>query len=113
MKLDIPHEQRPFSGEEVLLYYDGPLLFWMPHPSLRLLAVALEHDGNKCPFLVCEVSEEDAQALVTNRKTLRAVVLDARRHFHLNDYGDDELWLREVHTLEHAWLPGDVTLQPT
>jgi hypothetical protein len=103
---------RPFSGPEVLAYYDGPLLFWLPHPVFRLLAVALPGDAGHWPFLIVHVSESDAQALEANKLTLRRAVLGAEAHYLLRDYDAPSLLLEPMlpEQLPEAWLPGDLPI---
>lgn len=109
--LAIPHEQRPFGGDDVLIYYDGPLLFFLPVPEQRLLAIALPADAGTCPFLVVELTEEQARAMLANEVTLRSVVLAASGAWFMPDYGADSLVLEPRTSIPQAWLPGDVRLQ--
>ncbi len=108
--LSIPHEKRPFSGDEVLAYYDGPLLFWLPVPGRRLLTVMLPYEADRMPALVVELSEEQAGAMLANEVTMRSVVLSAKAAWHMADYSADTLVLTGVDHIPEEWLPGDVTL---
>lgn len=108
--LSIPHDRRPFCGPDVLFYYDGPLLFWLPVEGRRLLAVALPDDAGHWPFLVVETTNEQALALEENRLTLQAAVLAAEAKWHLRDFGAETLALEPLDTIPEAWLPGDVML---
>ncbi len=108
--LSIPHAQRPFSGDDVLAYYDGPLLFWLPVPGRRLLVVMLADEETRMPALVVELSEEQACAMLANQVTMRAVVLAAQAAWYMADYGADTLVMTAVDHIPDEWLPGDVTL---
>ena len=111
--LALPRDQRPYSGMEVLMYYDGPLLFWLPspQPQRRLLAVALfDIDGMAWPFLVADMGEAAATDLMENRLTLQAAVLTAPRAYLLRDYGADVLQLERLDAIPEDWLPGDAYL---
>lgn len=112
LQLSIPHDKRPFSGMDVLFYYDGPLLFWMPCEGRRLLTLALPDEVGPWPFVVVEVSEEAAQGLEDNRLTLRAVVLGGSARWVLYDYGAETLALEPLESIPEDWLPGDVCLRP-
>ena len=112
LKLALPHAQRPFFGEGVLMFYNGPLIFWLPHPSLRLLAFAVPIQQQQYPCLVVEVSAEQAQAFLSNQISARRLCLEARQAWHLPDYGADELILEPLAGIPVNWLPGDVMLQP-
>jgi hypothetical protein len=109
--LDIPHYKRPFCGMDVLFYYDGPLLFWMPCEGRRLLTVALPDEVGPWPFLVVEMTEEAAQALEGNRLTLRAAVLAGMTRWLLTDYGAEILEFQPLQAIPEDWLPGDVCLR--
>ncbi|MBU9200442.1 hypothetical protein KTD31_03615 [Burkholderia multivorans] len=109
--LSIPHDKRPFCGPDVLCYYDGPLLFWLPVEGRRLLAVALPDEAGHWPFLVVEVTDAQALALESNQLTLRAAVLAAGARWHLRDYDAETLVLESLDSVPEAWLPGDVMLK--
>ncbi len=110
---NVPRELRPFGPEETLLYYDGPLLFWLPVEGRHLLAVALfEEDDAAWPFLVSELSAETAAALKANELTLQRAVLDALAWYFLADYDAEVLDFEPVQQVPEDWLPGDVTLDP-
>lgn len=108
--LQIPHEQRPFDGEGVLIFYDGPQLLWLPVEGSRLLALGLPPEAGACPYLVAELTEDQAQALLRNEVTLRSLYQTATLWL-LADYGADELTLEPVLYVSEDWLPGDVRLQ--
>lgn len=108
--LTIPHEQRPFSGDDVLAYYDGPLIFWLPFLGRRLLTFALPDDAGHHPFLVLEVTEAQAQAFLTNKLTARRICLEATQAWLMPDYGADVLELAPLVAIPENWLPGDVML---
>lgn len=112
LKLAVPHAQRPFAAEGVLMFYDGPLIFWLPHPSLRLLAFAVLSQEQAYPCLVVEVTAEQAQAFLANQLSARRLCLESQQAWHLPDYGADELILEPLGSIPANWLPGDVMLQP-
>ncbi len=112
LNLCIEHDKRPFGGDDVLFYYDGPLLFWLPIDARRLLAVALPESVGPWPFLVVELSEEQAQALEGNRATLRAVCEACQEKWLMRDYGAATLVLEPlIGPLKDEWKPGDVMLR--
>jgi hypothetical protein len=111
VNLAIPHDQRPFCGSEVLFYYDGPQLFWLPCEGRRLLAVALPDEAGHWPFLVVELTEEQAQAVEGNRVTMRAVCLAGKAQWVMRDYDADSLALEPLEVIPEEWLPGDVLLR--
>jgi hypothetical protein len=113
LNLVIQPDKRPYCGSDVLCYYDGPQLFWLPCEGRRLLAVALPDDAGQWPFLVVELTEEQAQNLEGNRVTLLAVCLACKAKWHMRDYGADTLVLEPLSgPLSDDWLPGDVLLRP-
>lgn len=105
-----PQEQLPYSGEGVLCFYDGPLLLWLPHASLKLLAVALPEEAGTWPFLVAELSGEQAEMLLVSQLTLQGAVLAAERCYFLENYGAMSLQLAPILVVPDSWLPGDVYL---
>jgi hypothetical protein len=111
LTLAIPHDQRPFCGLDVLFYYDGPLLFWLPCDGRRLLAVALPDDAGRWPFLVVELTEEQAQAVEGNRVTMRAACLAGKAQWVMRDYDNASLVLEPLDVIPEEWLPGDVLLR--
>ncbi|KWA83824.1 hypothetical protein WL29_20890 [Burkholderia ubonensis] len=111
LNLAIPHEKRPFDGPDVLVYYDGPQLFWLPYEGRRLLAVALPTEAGRCPFLVVELTEDQAQAVEGNRITMRAACLAAQAKWVMPDYGAENLVFVPLDAIPEAWLPGDVLLR--
>lgn len=107
----IPYDQRPGAPEDTLLYYDGPLLFWLPAEGRHLLAVALpEGPHGPWPFLLAELSAPDAQALLSGQKTLQATVKDALGWWLMPDYDAERLEFRRLTVVPAEWLPGDVVL---
>ncbi len=110
LSLALARSERPYSGEHVLYYYDGPLLFWLPHPELKLLAVALPEEAGPWPFLVASVGAEQAQALLFNKLTLQRTVLTSQANFLMADYGAETLELIPLDVVPPQWLPGDVCL---
>lgn len=113
LNLEIERDKRPFGGADVLFYYDGPQLFWLPVDGRRLLAVALPDDVGTWPFLVVELSEGQAQDLEENRVTLLAVCEACQQRWLMRDYGAERLVLEPlVGALVDEWKPGDVKLRP-
>lgn len=111
LTIPIEPECRPFDGDEVLAFYDGPIMFWLPWEQGRLLAIALPDEAGAHPFLVVEVSEENACALLTNRKTVRKVFMECPRAWLMADYGRaGALLLEPLVSIPDEWLPGDVML---
>lgn len=111
LKLDLPHAQRPYFDEGVLLFYDGPLIFWLPHPSRRLLAFAVPLQEQQYPCLVVEVTDAQAEAFLSNQLSLQRLCLEANQAWHLPDYGAGELILEPLSAIPADWLPGDVMLK--
>ena len=111
LNLALPHDKRPFCGPDVLAYYDGPQLFWLPAEGRRLLAVGLPDDAGRYPFLVVEMTEAQAQAVAGNRITLRAACLAGTAKWVMRDYDADVLVLEPLDAIPEAWLPGDVLLR--
>lgn len=109
--LDIPQEQRPFAGPEVLVYYDGPQLFWLPVPGRRLLALSLVPVEGRCPYVVVELTQEVAEALEGNRMTLKAAFEAATSSWLMPDYGAAALELQPLAGIPEQWLPGAVLLR--
>jgi len=112
LSLSIPHAQRPYADEGVLMFYDGPLLFWLPHTDHRLLAVSLETQDQRYPCLVVAVDAAQEKALLENQLTIRRVFGEARHAWRLADYGADELVAEPLSRIEAVDLPGDVMLTP-
>jgi hypothetical protein len=111
LHIALPSHLRPLFGTDVLLYYDGPQLFWLPCPGRRLLALALP-SGGRWPFLVVELSGAQATALEANQLTLRAACLAAPCKWLMPDYDAAELVLQPLGAVPEDWLPGDVMLNP-
>lgn len=113
LDLDIPYALRPGAPHETLLYYDGPLLFWLPAEGRHLLAVALlDGPHGAWPFLVAELSAQDAQALLSGQKTLQSAVKEALGWWLMPDYDAERLEFRRLTEVPAEWLPGDVFLTP-
>lgn len=109
LHIALPHEQRPFHGPDVLVYYDGPQLFWLPSEGRRLLAFALPSGGH-WPFLVVELTEEQAAAVACNQLSARAACVGAVGQWLMPDYDAPELILERLNGIPEDWLPGDVML---
>ena len=111
LHLALNHDQRPFGGASVLVYYDGPQLFWLPCQDRRLLAFALP-SGGRWPFLVVELNSAQADAVEANQLTLRGACLTATAKWLMPDYDAPELVLTPLDQIPEDWLPGDVMLGP-
>lgn len=109
LHIALSHDQRPFDGAEVLVYYDGPQLFWLPCEGRRLLAFAIP-DGGTWPFLVIELTAEQADAVERSKLTARAACLNASGRWLMPDYGAEQLVLEPLDDIPPDWLPGDVML---
>jgi hypothetical protein len=108
---------RPMSPADTLLYYDGPVLFWLPEVNAvasgrRLLAMALPAvPGARDPFLVAELEPEAAGRFERREQDLRQTVLAAQAWYLLPDYRAPELVIQCVEgPLPERWLPGKVRL---
>ncbi len=129
--LDVPRSRRPYASSEVLDYYDGPLLFWLPETALahgellsgasyasvfgarKLLVLALPEDAGDWPFLVAAVEPKMASAMEANKVTLLDAMQSAIPAGHcylMRDYGADLLELQPLTEVLDDWLPGDVSL---
>lgn len=106
LNLTIAHDQRPFFGPTVLMFYDGPQVFWLPVPGRSLLALALG-DGGPWPFLVIELSLEQAVAIAAGDMSFRAACLAASDQWLMPDYDADQLVLVPLDAIPEAWLPRD------
>lgn len=127
----IPRNERTFAGDDCLVYYDGPLLMWLPTmmaPHLqghRLLALAIAEDSlepgwlaqgeHAWPFLVATLSVDDANAMLNDQKTLLATVLSARAWHIIPRYDAPTLsWIavtrEQLEQRGSDWLPGDAML---
>ncbi len=111
LQFAIPHEQRPFADDDVLVFYDGPIVFWFPVAGRRLLATALPPEAGVCPYLVAELTADQADALLANKVTLRSVYQGAKARWLMSDYGADVLTLDPITYIGESWLPGDVPLR--
>lgn len=105
MILDIPTNQRPCSPDQVLVFYDGPLIFWLPAPDRRLLAMALPDEAGPWPYLVSDMPAEIVTALETGALDLRQAVLASKNYF-LADYWASVLLLELLTEVpREEWLP--------
>lgn len=107
----LSHDKRPFCGPDVLAYYDGPQLFWLPCDGQRMLAARLPDEAGPGPFLVVALTEDQALAVLGNRITLRSVFLAASVMWVIRDYDADALVLEPIDVVPEYWLPGDVLLR--
>jgi len=94
------------------MYYDGPLLFWLPCDGRRLLAMAILGSEYRYPFLVLELSDAQVLALESNQLSLRAASLEAQATWVIPDYDAEELALVPLAAIPDEWLAGDVFLKP-
>lgn len=104
LTLALPRNQRPFSAESVLSYYDGPLIFWLPWPGRKLLAIALPDEAGPYPFLVLETTEDRALAFESGQLSAKELYLAAQDAWLLPDYGADVLVLEPLKSVPDNWL---------
>lgn len=109
------------NAAEVLLYYDGPLLAWLPVAGRRLLAYALapvtgELDADApfyWPFVVVEMTDAAVSQLNAGTLSLRQAVLEAPARYLMPDYYVAVPEIRRIHAaLPDDWLPGDGPFYP-
>jgi hypothetical protein len=106
--LDIAHAQRPFSGDTVLLYYDGPLLFTIPNEDgSHYLFAGLEPEAGVWPFVVAHLSVEQYKEFYEFRLTVANAFLQSPSYL-VRDYGDEKIILEPLERVPQNWLPGDV-----
>jgi hypothetical protein len=110
LELNVAH--RPFGPDEVLLYYDGPVLMWLDTPQERYLAVSLPDDGGRWPFLLVGLSSKEQQQLESGALTLRRAYTNAVAVWLLPDYDAEVLLAHRLEEVPEHWLPGDVGLTP-
>lgn len=105
--LDIPVNKRPFSGDTVLMYYDGPLLFHIPYQGNQLVFVALADDAGEAPFLVANISQENFNEFYNCKISLQDIYLNAPLYL-VRDYDAEILVLEPVAGVPSDWIPGDL-----
>jgi len=112
LQIALAHDQRPFGGPDVLVYYDGPRLFWLPCDGRRLLAFSIPEEAGRWPFLVVELSEPVATGMLENRVTVQAACQAALAQWVLRDYDAEVLSLEPLPAIPADWMPGNVMLSP-
>lgn len=113
LTLTLPFIERPFCGDDVLVFYDGPLVFWLPCQSqdaTRLLCIALPREVGRGPFLVVTMTHRAAAALENNELTLQGAALGPGPKYLMADYDALLLVLQPLDTVPGHWLPGAVML---
>ncbi len=105
LTLDIAPALRPYGGEDVLAYYDGPLLFFLPHPTRHLLAVAAEEGQGRWPFYILELDAAARQALEQDSQPFRDTLLSARACWLMRDYDAQPLVLEPLEGFPEDALP--------
>lgn len=88
----------PRTAKDSVLFYEEPLIVWLPAPGRNLLAIACEtEDPNRCPMLVCELTAQQARALEAREEMLCDAIIGAQRWFDIPDYNAPvvELFPRE------------------
>lgn len=106
LRLSIPHADRPFFGPTVLIYYDGPQVFWLPVAGRSLLAIAIA-DAGPWPFLVVELTLEQAIGVGTQSLTLADACRGAKGQWLMPDYDAEELVLEPLAVIPVDWMPND------
>ncbi len=106
-------ESRPQAPDEVLSYYDGPVLMWLhARDGRQFLATALPEDGGEWPFLLLDVSDAWRERLEAGHATLReAYTARGAMLYLLPDYGAEDLEIEELDELPEHWLPADEYLE--
>lgn len=113
MSFKIKPDTRPYSPAETLLYYDGPLVFFLQAQGTKYLAVALpESSRSPFPMLLTEITPEQACAIEAGKLRIRAAVEQGKAWFHLDDYDAPELELTRMSEVPAAWMPGDIDITP-
>lgn len=110
LELNLKH--RPIGPDEVLIYYDGPVLMWLDTLQARYLAVSLPDDGGRWPFLLVELNADEQLRLESGELTLRRAYTNAKSVWLLPDYDAEVLIAHPVENLPEHWMPGDVGLRP-
>ena len=103
-------ERRPFAGEGVLCYYNGPMLMWLDSGMDRYLAVALDDSAGPWPFLLARLDADAQEDLLAGRMTLRDAFTGRWPRLLLRDYGAPSLVVEPVDDVPEDWMPGDVCL---
>ncbi len=106
------------KGDE-LMYYNGPLLFFMTlgADGNRVMCVALEEVGSTFPHLVVEVRPEQETRLLRSLVTLQQLCLECVAPQGLGAYflvdSESDVWeLQPLASIPEEYLPGDVYLDP-
>ena len=91
LELALQQEDRPFAphSPHVFFYYDGPVLFQLPHPTRYFLASALPDEEGPWPFLVFEYASGQELALAGEGDSEQVTQPLAR--FIMRDYGAELL----------------------
>lgn len=111
--LTIPLSPNNPEGADVLMYYDGPLVMWLPHEALRLLAIALPDEAGPWPFLVVQLTHEQASALENGTLTLKGAVVASGARYLLKEFGTKVLEMALLSAVPEEWLPGDGLMVPS
>ncbi len=105
LTIELPLALRPFGGDDVLAYYDGPLLFFLPGTERHLLAVAAEESLGRWPFYVVELDEAGRQAILADSRPFRDILLSARACWLMRDYDAQPLALEPLDAFPSDSLP--------
>lgn len=105
--MGIPFAGRPYIGEAVIDFYDGPLLMVLASPLHGdFLAMALPDEEGAWPFLLVPATSEQVASVRGGTRGMRQHILEAGRAHLVRDYGADELVASPVALpVIEAWLP--------
>lgn len=104
---------KPFGPDEVLYFYDGPVMMWLETAQARYLAVALPEDAGRWPFLLVELDPAAQGAVTSGALTARQAYTGTWPLYLVEDYGDlddSPVKARRLSVVPESWLPGDVAI---
>jgi len=105
--------RKPFAPDEVLYFYDGPVMMWLDTSHARYLAVALPADAGRWPFLLVELDDAAQAAVTSGSITARQAYTGPWPLYLVEDYGDlddSPVMARRLISAPESWLPGDVPI---
>ncbi len=105
----LDEKYRPSSTHDpdVLLYYDGPLLFWLKVPNRNMLAIAVVEFLSHYPLFIVEVSDAIRQRFEAGDLDLHDTVYMGKNHFHVQDYYTNNPVMEpiDITTVPDNWIP--------